>query len=267
MQKSPFSLSVVTITFNNFKELVATIESVKKLKAIIPDLELVIINGGSCEETARYLQNDFGQFENSISVSESDKGIADAFNKGVLKASKKWLTFINSGDLVNEDFKYFNQLIETLSKKDESDEIVLFHGDILYGKTSNYRLIKGNRSLPLMPYFHPGMIVQRSLFEENHIGLFNLDYRIAMDFEWLCRILKDPIFSKKTYYIPFAAIKMDNSGTSSKNVQQSLDEVSRALSFYSLLNLSLKLKIFYHRLRNYIRRGLSAIFLKKQKRE
>ena len=88
-----FLLSIVTITFNNFEDLLHTIESVRDLE----NCEHIIINGGNCLKTLEYLKNFSG-----ISVSEPDQGISDAFNKGNRLSSADSKIMLNSGDIILE---------------------------------------------------------------------------------------------------------------------------------------------------------------------
>ena len=88
-----FLLSIVTITFNNFEDLMHTIESVRDLE----HCEHIIINGGNCLKTLAYLKNFSG-----ISVSEPDQGISDAFNKGIKSLHRRCNNNV-------EQWRYFNR--------------------------------------------------------------------------------------------------------------------------------------------------------------
>ena len=100
------TLSVVTLTFNNYHELIKTINSLKGIDSV----ESVIVNGGSCIETKEFLEKN-SQY---TSISESDNGISDAFNKGIKLSSGKYITFLNSGDIVI-DRGYYQFAINYLS--------------------------------------------------------------------------------------------------------------------------------------------------------
>ena len=84
-------ISIITVTYNNFDDLYRTLCSLEKIEGI----EKVVVNGGYCAKTKDYL-SDF----DGVAISEPDKGISDAFNKGVSKASGENVMFLNSGDVL-----------------------------------------------------------------------------------------------------------------------------------------------------------------------
>ncbi len=67
-------VSIVTITFNDYEGLIKTVESLRGKE----DIEHIVVNGGQCVKTSKFLQNYPGK-----SVSEMDRGISDAFNKDI----------------------------------------------------------------------------------------------------------------------------------------------------------------------------------------
>ena len=79
-------ISIITVTYNNFDDLHRTLNSLEKIDGI----EKVVVNGGDCAKTKEYL-SDF----DGIAISEPDKGISDAFNKGVSHANGENVMFLN----------------------------------------------------------------------------------------------------------------------------------------------------------------------------
>ena len=115
-------LLVVTITRNNYDELVKTVNSL----ALLPKYHLVVINGGECVQTRQFLKS-----SNIEHISESDDGIADAFNKGVrlfLKNSADYVIFINSGDIVI-NASYAIKAVDFLEKNKKFD---FSYGDVIF---------------------------------------------------------------------------------------------------------------------------------------
>ena len=84
-------LSIITVTYNNFDDLYRTLNSLNEVEGI----EKVVVNGGECHKTKEYLSAFDG-----IAISEPDKGISDAFNKGVSHANGENVMFLNSGDIL-----------------------------------------------------------------------------------------------------------------------------------------------------------------------
>lgn len=101
------TVSIVTVTYNVSKDIIPTLESVRKIKT--PEIEYIIIDGGSTDDTLSIIK----QYEDIVDVliSEPDKGIYDAMNKGVNNASGKYVININAGDAIYSiPLKYLREL-------------------------------------------------------------------------------------------------------------------------------------------------------------
>jgi GT2 family glycosyltransferase len=202
-------LSVITITFNNFDELKASLNSLEDL-----GVESVIVNGGNCQKTITYLAQ--GSHK---SLTEKDHGISDAFNKGFRLSNGEYITFLNSGDVLL-DKTYYSEAVEFLDTHPDFDFV---YADIQFIDqfAGPIRICSGNR-FPAMPFLHPTLIVRRKKMEE--VGLFNLDYKIAMDLDFAYRLVKS---GAKGHYIPRMVVEMDGQGVSSKQFTKAYREVFR----------------------------------------
>ena len=178
--KNKIFLSIITITLNNFEELLRTVESVRDLNGC----EHIIINGGECPQTLEFLQG-----YNGKSVSEPDQGISDAFNKGIRLSSGDAIIMLNSGDILL-DRTYPARASQIL---DQDPQIDFVHADLIFEDT----LIGSYIMRPLrtknilspnigrgMPYRHQSMVVRKEVY--GRVGFFNLNY-ICSDFDWVCR--------------------------------------------------------------------------------
>ena len=178
--KNRIFLSIITITLNNFEELLQTVESVRDLNGC----EHIIINGGECPQTLEFLQG-----YNGKSVSEPDQGISDAFNKGIRLSSGDAIIMLNSGDILL-DRTYPARASQIL---DQDPQIDFVHADLIFEDT----LIGSYIMRPLrtknilspnigrgMPYRHQSMVVRKEVY--GRVGFFNLNY-ICSDFDWVCR--------------------------------------------------------------------------------
>jgi len=178
--KNRIFLSIITITLNNFEELLRTVESVRDLNGC----EHIIINGGECPQTLEFLQGYYGK-----SVSEPDQGISDAFNKGIQLSTGEAIIMLNSGDILL-DRTYPTRASQIL---DQDPQIDFVHADLIFEDT----LIGSYIMRPLrtknilspnigrgMPYRHQSMVVRKEVY--GRVGFFNLNY-ICSDFDWVCR--------------------------------------------------------------------------------
>ena len=178
--KNRIFLSIITITLNNFEELLRTVESVRDLNGC----DHIIINGGECPQTLEFLQG-----YNGKSVSEPDQGISDAFNKGIRLSSGDAIIMLNSGDILL-DRTYPARASQIL---DQDPQIDFVHADLIFEDT----LIGSYIMRPLrtknvlspnigrgMPYRHQSMVVRKEVYGRG--GFFNLNY-ICSDFDWVCR--------------------------------------------------------------------------------
>lgn len=216
-------ISIVTITYNNFEELVDTLNSTEKVPA-----ENVIINGGTCERTRKYLVD-----REYVHISEPDEGISDAFNKGLSRASGSAIMFLNSGDLlVSTDF--LSQAERLLVDYD------FVYSDVIFGDPVAGNLImKADNSKNLgsgMPFCHQALIVRREIFDR--IGGFEKSQRYAMCFDFVCRLRK---INARGFYVPVAAVKVDGSGVSSKQESRVLAESLASLKKHGFWGFSEKI--------------------------
>ena len=199
-------LSVISITFNNFEELRATVDSVIDQT----EIELVIINGGSCKETKAYLDALNLPGIKIVKVTERDHGIADAFNKGIRASTGDAIVFLNSGDTLY-DKNYFARAMNYLR---DHQRVGFVHGSIVFSDkiAGDMELRPSLSSLGRgMPYRHQTMIVRRAVFE--NLGMFRDDLKITMDFEFVCRMHKANILGY--YDTSGPLVRMDGGGVSS----------------------------------------------------
>ena len=211
-------LAIVTVTYNNYEQLVDTTNSLK----LIPRYHHIIINGGACEKTKKFL------IEQKIDhISEPDKGICDAFNKGICKffeSDSKYIIFINSGDRI-ANASYVEKAIDFL---EQNQECAFTYGDVIIQDSS-----MGNRYIqapnPInygrgMPC-HQTIIYRRNVFER--VGWFDLSYKIAMDYQHLGRMLQMGLWGH--YITAPSPVFFDGEGISSTQRMATLKEMIRAL--------------------------------------
>ena len=177
-------ISIITVTYNCVDLIEETILSV--LKQDYPFTEFIIIDGASSDGTVDIIQ----KYRESIAVfvSEPDKGIYDAMNKGLTKSTGDWVFFLNAGDVF-----YGNSTLTDILKN-STDNSTAYYGDIYYKKQEGLKLSKGNRPFWApdhkylsMGFSHQGVIVRSSLAKEFK---FDLSYKCCADFKMIYSIYK-----------------------------------------------------------------------------
>jgi glycosyltransferase involved in cell wall biosynthesis len=216
-------ISIITITYNNYEGLKRTLSS-------IPDydfIESVVINGGSDKATLDLLNSHKGKV-----INEKDEGIADAFNKGIVNSSGDAIMFLNSGDELIEP-GYLKESEEILKT---NKEVAFVHSNIIFIDSVGTELYMKPPFCNLgrgLPYLHPTMIVRKSVF--NQIGLFNKEYKIAMDFDFIIRLEQKGC--KGFYLKDKAVVKMEGTGKSVEQEFDAIKECYKSLKQNDFLNL------------------------------
>ena len=177
--------SIIVVTFNNADGLERTLDSIRLLN--YGQKEVIVFDGGSKDGSLDIM----GRNEDiiTVAVSEKDKGIYNAMNKGIKVAKGEYLQFLNSGDWLWDG----DVLQEVLS-----DE-VCGNADIVYGKTmvndvNGYVFESGHHFDPFTPYSlvaysmpHQSTFTKRMLFER--IGLFDEEFRLSGDLDFFFRAI------------------------------------------------------------------------------
>ncbi|WP_101758415.1 glycosyltransferase family 2 protein [Oceanicoccus sp. KOV_DT_Chl] len=177
---SPY-LSIITPCLNAEKTIKQTIDSVFQQEH--HGIEYIIIDGGSTDGTLDIVKEYAQKLE--IIVSEPDQGISDAFNKGIALAKGDYIAIINADDYYEPGA--FNTIVATALEHNQPDVI---HGGLRYIPISGDSYLEQpniERIWRYMSVFHPTMFIHRRAYES--IGLYRLDFRFAMDSEWVHRAI------------------------------------------------------------------------------
>lgn len=216
-------LSIITIVYNNVKDIERTMLSI--LNQTYPNIEYIVIDGASNDGTLEVIK----KYEDSIAtlISEKDKGIYDAMNKGLAIATGDYVLFMNSGDEIYE--------LETVEKIFASDP----NADIYYGETEMYdenwnSLGRRRHQAPEhftwesfkygMSISHQAIYIKRSLTEP-----YNLQYKYSADIDWIIKIAKkaSSIVNTHLYVAKYLV-----GGMSKKKHRESLKERFHIFSHY-----------------------------------
>ena len=224
--KSAPLVSIIVAVFNGAKTLQQCIDSFAQQS--YPNKELIIIDGGSKDGTVDLLRANQGGI--SYWVSEPDKGIYNAWNKGLEQANGEWIYFLGA-----DDFFWDIKVLENLAKQlvlIPSDvhvaygQIMLLNNDAqpLYLVGDSWEKIK-ERFKQIMCIPHQGVMHRKSLFELS--GKFDESFSIAGDYELLMRELK----YGNAFFLPnviVAGMRQGGVSSSPANALAILAEVRRA---------------------------------------
>jgi glycosyltransferase involved in cell wall biosynthesis len=195
-------ISIVTVNFNDVNGLEKTIVSV--LNQTYSDFEFIVIDGYSTDGSKDVIL----KYQDSLNywISEPDKGIYNAMNKGINVATGDYLLFMNSGDVLVDDAT----ILEICSEKLKED-IVAF--DCFLEKDNAITGRRTHIENPTLFYVykkgfkHQSTFIKRSLFQK--VGLYNESYRIAGDYEFWIRSFLEPTTTSKSYTIPIAVFQLN----------------------------------------------------------
>lgn len=210
-------ISVITAVYNNRDTITDALDSV--LAQSHPDVELIVIDGGSTDGTLETLHS----FQDRISrlVSEPDQGIYDALNKGIQLATGDVVGFLHADDVFADA-----DSLARIASGFVNDDIEAVYGDLLYvmrddpeqvvryWKAGMFSL--GQLRQGWMPP-HPTFYARRSLYER--LGVFDTSYRIAADYECMLRFLRSGI---KVVYVPQVLVRMRLGGASNRSLKNIL---------------------------------------------
>lgn len=182
-------ISIITVSYNTVKTIEETILSV--LNQTYPNIEYIIIDGGSTDGTLDIIK----KYQDKITywVSEPDKGIYDAMNKGTLKATGEWLNFMNAGDTF-----YDEQVLEKVFKDNDWSDTDVIYGDVIikYSKKEKLKKVWPLTQLEKgMPFCHQSSFVRTTLQKQ---FLFNTNYKICADYDFFYTLYKKKFYFKYT---------------------------------------------------------------------
>ncbi len=180
------TLSIITINWNNATGLEKTIQSV--VSQTYKDFEYVIIDGGSTDGSVDVIKR-YAETRPINWLSETDKGIYNAMNKGIRKATGEYLHFLNSGDIL-----FDNNVVASMVGEIEKNN----HPDILIGRmykqmpdgfmykspiSDNYSFFRFYSS----SLDHPSTYIKRVLFDK--YGLYDESFKIVSDWKWFMQVV------------------------------------------------------------------------------
>jgi glycosyltransferase involved in cell wall biosynthesis len=221
-------ISVITVCYKSAETIGHTLRSVRN--QTYGTVEHIIVDGGSMDTTLEVVAA-LGPHVAKL-VSERDKGIYDAMNKGIALATGDIIGFINA-----DDFYPSPDVLSIVAAAFETSGADSCFGDLCYVQQNDVsRIVRYWKSCAFKPGLfekgwcppHPTFFVRRAVYQR--LGGFNLDYKIAADVELMARFLAAGRIT--SYYIPQVLVHMRLGGTTNRNliniVKQNL-EIRRGL--------------------------------------
>ena len=215
--------SIITVTFNAGATLEDTIQSV--ITQSYRNLEYIIIDGGSKDRTLDIIER-YRTHIHAV-VSEPDKGLYDAMNKGLKLATGDYICFLNAGDELHED----DTLLLKVHSITEN-----FLPDVLYGETAivdeeghflRMRRLSAPERLTWKSFRNGMLVCHQAFFARRDLAEpFDLKYRFSADFDWCIRIMKK---SQALHNTHLTLIDYLNEGMTTRNRKASLKERFRIM--------------------------------------
>lgn len=246
-------ISIITVVFNNEATISTAIESV--LNQTYQAIEYIIIDGKSTDGTMKIVNH----YTSSIAkiISEPDKGIYDAMNKGIQLATGEVIGILNSDDVYAD-----NNVLHTVMNEFRDASVDVIYGDLVYVKNNDLnQVVRKWKSESYYKNFfedghvppHPSLFIRKKVYDK--VGGFNQAMRLAADYEFMLRLFKLHTFKSK--YINRLFVKMRLGGATNgslKNIINGNKEILRAWQINNLkAPLLLMPKRMFKRLTQFIK--------------
>ena len=207
-------ISIITVVWNNASTIKDAIDSI--LNQTYENIEYIVVDGASTDGTVEIIQS----YGDKISkfISEKDKGLYDAMNKGIGLATGDIVGILNS-----DDFYKSNDVLETVVNEFIRKDIDCLYGDLEYvaahdtDKIVRYWKSKEFEDGLFQKGWHPAhptFFIKREFYDK--YGVFNLDFKISADYEIMLRFLEK--YKLKSSYINKTFVKMRIGGESNRSV-------------------------------------------------
>ena len=206
--------SIITAVFNAENTIERALLSVTSQS--FRDFEYIIIDGGSTDRTLEILGKHRGDIARL--VSEPDRGMYDAMNKGIAMATGEWVGILNADDWYEPD-----ALAQAAEAAELHPEAEFIHCDLTMWKGDRKRVQHGNPAGQIrgcrMTVHHPGSFVKKSVY--GRIGGYDIRYRLAADYDFVFRCRDENV---KMLYLPRVLVNMSDGGRGKQGYRCGLSE-------------------------------------------
>lgn len=180
--------SIITVTYNAASVITPTLQSIAAQS--YRNFEFLLIDGGSSDNTVELVRN--SGIEIAVLVSERDKGLYDAMNKGIARATGDYLCFLNAGDSFHTP-DVLEKMVASIADREQLP-------DILYGETSEVneerqfvrmRRLQAPEKLDWRSFRNGMLVCHQAFFAKREIAPpYDLTYRLSADVDWCIRVMK-----------------------------------------------------------------------------
>jgi len=234
------TISIITVVYNNEATIRQAIESV--LTQSYPKIEYVIIDGNSKDNTVSIIE----EYKNRLGffISEPDKGLYDAMNKGIQVATGDVIGILNSDDLYQDS----DVLTDIMNQFNADSTLDIVYGNLVYVKKEEVNQVVRNwKSKEYYTKFfddgnvppHPSLFLKNTVYKK--VGLFNLEFKLASDYEFMFRVFKKNHFKSK--YINRLIVKMRLGGETNKSILNIINQNKEILKAWKQNGLNPPLRL------------------------
>lgn len=246
-------ISIITATYNSEDTLKDTLESVLKQK--YQDYEHIIVDGLSKDSTMQIVKEYEKKYDGKLKyISEKDTGIYDAMNKGIKKATGDVIGFLNSDDIyANENVLSDIANMFNTKKCDGIYANLIFMDEETMSKPQRvWKSKKGSLYTGWHPA-HPTLYLKREVYDK--IGVFNLQYRIVADYDFMIRMMKNKdiklaYIDKYLVYMRLGGISTNGLKGYIKNMRESKKALkNNKIKFASIITFNRVIKTIFQMLK------------------
>ena len=226
-------ISIITVCYNAQNEIAATLKSVKE--QTFKGYEYIIVDGASKDNTLKVIAE--SGVAPTLLISEKDKGIYDAMNKGLALAKGDYLMFLNAGDSL-----YSPNTLQQIADLAKNNPDVIYGDTAIVDADRNYlrpRRLRPPKHLTRNSFKNGMLVCHQAFLPKRELAMpYDMQYRFSADFDWCVKIL-----AKATTYVQIEGYIVNylEEGATTRNHVKSLKERFRIMAhYYGLLTTIFK---------------------------